>query len=207
MGELAGRVVESLSRQFWDEVVEATGHSPGDFMELVFIPLQREGPTGDELAVAALRHAATEQGRSTFLLHAMFVACAYAVQTMKARSAAEDALAWRHYAEARHWQGVTLTAWHFCKSRSEVANEIVTRAAETIASARRDAARQASSARWSKLDSHKAEALKLANSKPFASRAAAARYVVDNLEKTPNTYYACETIEGWLKGSGWKPSA
>lgn len=53
------------------------------------------------------------------------------------------------------------------------------------------------------------EAMALATQKPFASRAAAVRYVIDNLEKPrkpnePIQYYTFGPVDDWLKEDGWK---
>lgn len=52
-------------------------------------------------------------------------------------------------------------------------------------------------------------AMELATQKPFASRAAAARHVIENLEKRqlpgkPVEYYTFGPVDQWLKEDGWK---
>lgn len=74
------------------------------------------------------------------------------------------------------------------KRRSEVSNK--SRAAVMV--------------RHSKTSAHQAEALKHANSRPFKSRAEAARFAADMVEKGPTTFYTVAVVDGWLKAAGWR---
>lgn len=69
-------------------------------------------------------------------------------------------------------------------------------------------AQQAATARWAGLEQHKLRAMELANSKPFPSRAKAAEYARDNIEKKEGTneFYSLQTVDGWLREGGWKKS-
>ena len=64
--------------------------------------------------------------------------------------------------------------------------------------------RAAVAVRHDKTKDHRAEALKHANSKRFKSRAEAARYAADMVEKGPKTFYTVAVVEGWLKAAGWR---
>ena len=83
--------------------------------------------------------------------------------------------------------------------------------AEAQADQRTRAAAAAASAlehRWTALDAHKAEALKMADQMPFRSRAAAALFISSQITKDgPGSAYSPPTIEKWLKAAGWAPSA
>lgn len=57
--------------------------------------------------------------------------------------------------------------------------------------------------RHGKTSEHQAQALRLANSRPFQSRAAAARYALDRVEKTPGETYTYDVVYRWLKVAGW----
>ena len=58
--------------------------------------------------------------------------------------------------------------------------------------------------RHGRASAHQAEALRLANSKPFKSRAEAARHAADNVEKGDGTFYTVAVVDGWLKAAGWR---
>ena len=66
-------------------------------------------------------------------------------------------------------------------------------------------ARRLAGARWADRAGHERQALEMVNTRAFASRAAAARWIGDNLEKSAGEFYTVETIDGWLKKAGWKP--
>lgn len=58
--------------------------------------------------------------------------------------------------------------------------------------------------RHSKTSAHQAEALRFANSKPFKSRAEAARYAAERVDKGDGTEYTVPVVDGWLKAAGWR---
>lgn len=60
-------------------------------------------------------------------------------------------------------------------------------------------------ARHEKTRAHINEALGMANKRDFKSFEAAARYIADNLEKSPNAYYTAPTVVRWLRAGGWTP--
>ena len=66
--------------------------------------------------------------------------------------------------------------------------------------------RDAVNVRHDKNKAHHVQALRLANSKYFPKRAAAARYAADRVEKTPGETYTVGVVDGWLKAAGWRPS-
>ena len=60
--------------------------------------------------------------------------------------------------------------------------------------------------RHDKGNDRKAEAIAIASSHPFKSRAAAARHAADLVQKTPGEFYTVEVVDRWLKDAGWKRS-
>ena len=68
----------------------------------------------------------------------------------------------------------------------------------------------ASTARWAHQVAFKAKAMDLARSKPFDSRAEAAKYAADYLDDKPGgkgKRYDWTTVDTWLKEASWAPEA
>jgi hypothetical protein len=75
-----------------------------------------------------------------------------------------------------------------------------------------NAPQRAASARWAHLDEFKAKALAAANSKPFDSRAEAAKHAADQLDPKPrpksrpngpDVYYDWQKVDEWLRDARW----
>jgi hypothetical protein len=76
---------------------------------------------------------------------------------------------------------------------------------QVLAAMHTEAAKTRAHARWDKsgLNGHRKEALRIAESQPFKSRAKAAEEAVAQIRKPDGSYYTFDTVDDWLKDAGW----
>ncbi|TSD59070.1 hypothetical protein FFI97_001690 [Variovorax sp. KBS0712] len=120
----------STLADFWDEVLGDGSEGSGKFVEGVFGPMWREGPTGALQEKEIENWESQEDELKEFgLLQTAFTACGYAIDAMKAEKAGHTLEAWKFLASANYWLGATVGAWSLRKDRPLTVQELAVRGA------------------------------------------------------------------------------
>lgn len=127
----AGGIIYRLS-EVWDEWADKTGQGSGEFIPQVFGGIWRSGrPGADYAAELDQWHTQREDIQPLALFQALFTACAYAVQAMKADKGGDEPAGWRHLSEANYWLGIVVGAWSLRREMSPSISDVARKAADS----------------------------------------------------------------------------
>lgn len=109
--QICGGAVGRLS-EIWDDIAERTGQGRGKFIEDVFGGIWRDGDTGEKFEQEIRRwDEQPEDMKPLGMLQAMFIACAYACQGMKAQQDNNLTGAWQYTTRCEYWLGIVVGTW------------------------------------------------------------------------------------------------
>ncbi|MFS2047910.1 hypothetical protein ACEN9J_11860 [Variovorax sp. Varisp41] len=181
--QICGAAVGRLA-EVWDQIAGRTGGGQGRFIEEVFGGIWRDGNTGQEFEAEIRRwDEQSEEMRPLGILQAMFVACAFACQGMKAQESDDLNRAWQYTSRCEYWLGIVVGTWSLRSLQGDSENAF---------------AKMGASARHRENREMKAQVLAwyAANAGTVGSKDAAAEAIAGKL--VPVKF---RTVRDWLKGA------
>lgn len=181
--QVCGAAVGRLA-DVWDQIAESTGTGRGKFIEEIFGGIWRDGDTGEKFEDEIERwDEQPEEMQPLGLLQAIFIACAYACQGMRAQTDDDLSRAWQYTARCEYWLGIVIGTWSYRTTQGATVTTLAKMGADARHRENRDMKTQV--LEWYR-----------ANAATVGSKDAAAEAIAGKL--VPVKF---RTVRDWLKGA------